>query len=286
MLIDIDSLDAMGRVLFVDARIREDYEAGHIPGALHLDTFGYTNENTRDAVIAERLSDWQGMFVSVGITADDTVVFYDVGTENRCARPAFMLSAMGHERVYVLHGGMCAWIDSGRDVSSVEVSRAAVDRAALRIREDARFRERLIGIDGVTRVLASGAVKLLDVRPSIEFMGKLCVQDNPRLGHIPGARSFEWSRFLRGRENYPRQAGTARAGGMLFERFRPWQEVSDALRAMGFSDREDEVVVYCQKSHRASNTFLALERLGYVNAKVYIGSFREWCRHSSVPVEV
>jgi 3-mercaptopyruvate sulfurtransferase SseA len=45
------------------------------------------------------------------------------------------------------------------------------------------------------------------------------------------------------------------------------------------------VVVYCQRSHRATNSYTALKHLGYPNVRVSIGSFYEWSRRLDLPVE-
>jgi thiosulfate/3-mercaptopyruvate sulfurtransferase len=61
------------------------------------------------------------------------------------------------------------------------------------------------------------------------------------------------------------------------------EELRARLAAVGI-EPETDVIVYCQKSHRACTVYLALERLGYAKAKVYPGSFREWSRRSDLPV--
>ncbi|MDE3147595.1 MAG: sulfurtransferase, partial [Acidobacteriota bacterium] len=43
--------------------------------------------------------------------------------------------------------------------------------------------------------------------------------------------------------------------------------------------------IYCQKSHRASLAYVAMKEMGYSNARVYVGSFREWSKRLDLPIE-
>lgn len=282
LLTELAEIRVRKPVLYVDTRVPHDYAMGHIPGAIHLDTFDFTNVDTSEAALPGLLRAWHAMFLAAGVTSQETVVFYDAGTENRCARPAFMLAAVGHTDVHVLHGGMMAWIEAVGETCRKSITRPPSTSTDLPFEPRSGSQGRLVGADGVKAVLGSEEAVLLDVRPGAEFAGRARVQENPRLGHIPGARSLEWERLLKRRPDAPAQVGTPRRGTGLLERFRPWDEIMAELRAVGIESEQDRVIVYCQKSHRASNTFLALERLGFVHAKVYIGSFREWCRSRGV----
>jgi 3-mercaptopyruvate sulfurtransferase SseA len=89
ILMEPEELDRLEQTpCLVDARIEADYEAGHIPGALHLDTFEFSNEQTEGEQLDSVLDEWHEMFLAAGVPADRPVVFYDAGTENRGSRPA------------------------------------------------------------------------------------------------------------------------------------------------------------------------------------------------------
>jgi thiosulfate/3-mercaptopyruvate sulfurtransferase len=45
------------------------------------------------------------------------------------------------------------------------------------------------------------------------------------------------------------------------------------------------VIVYCFKGARASNTFVALEEAGIKDVGIYFGSWNEWSRDPSLPIE-
>lgn len=282
LLLEIKECDQLtGPVLWVDARRPSDYRRGHLPGAISLDTFDYANERTDAEGLRRSVSDWSTMFTEAGITADDTVVFYDVGTENRSARPAFMLRNLGHPQSYVLHGGVLTWLAAGRGLEKGHVRRApSGDRRLL----DLKRRDLIATADDVLAAIGNPEVALLDVRDRGEYDGKTRLQWNPRLGRIPGCRYVEWTDLLSAVNIFPEDVGTPYYRTRLLARVADDSEVQQKLANAGIQP-ETEVIIYCQKSHRASTIYLALERLGYKRVRVYVGSFREWSRRPELPVE-
>lgn len=280
LLAELDELAPYASRTFVDARRAPEYRRGHIPGAIHLDTFPYANEDTGAAGMREVERAWAAMFARAGLTFDRPVVFYDQGMENMAARPAVMLHHLGHPDVHVLHGGMRAWLAAGHEISREPRTLEPVDPKALPVKPR---RDVVLGVDAVAAALG-GPVKLLDVRATPEFSGRRRVQWNPRMANIPGARHIQWTELLEKQPDYDPRVGTPRFRTHLLARFKPDAEIVRMLRDQGIS-REDDLIVYCQKSHRASTAFLALERAGFTRARVYAGSFREWSRRLDLPVE-
>jgi thiosulfate/3-mercaptopyruvate sulfurtransferase len=279
-LADVSSLPSP--VLFVDARIEADYQAGHIPGAIHQDSFDFANDLTDGDNLHKVIDAWHRMFCEVGIANSGSVVFYDVGTENRASRPAFMLHYLGHQNSYVLDGGMTAWLDNGGDITVEPTVLPPTNWDALPWNQ----RENIVlGVDSIIPRLGDDRVVLLDVRDEPEFLGVRQMEANPRLGRIPGAKGFEWTRFLTRRSDYPPEAGTSRNDGYVFEHLRPGEEVRAELAELGIRDLDSEVIIYCQKSHRASLAYVAMQEMGYTNARVYVGSFREWSKRLDLPIE-
>lgn len=278
ILLELDEVRRLPEpVLFVDTRSGSDYRRGHIPDAVHLDTFPYANERTDDEGWPAVLDDWRAFFAAAGITPDKSVVFYDGGLENRAARNGFTLRYLGHPRAHVLHGGMTAWLRSGGELSREVV----VPAAAAPIR--APLREEMVArVDAVVTAVGDETTLLLDVRDHGEYEGRVRLQWNPRMGRLPGAVPLEWTSLLEAGDADDRSAGTPYYSEGMRTGLRSEAELRDAFAAAGLEPQTD-VIVYCQKSHRASTVYLALERLGY-RARVYPGSFREWSRRPELPI--
>jgi len=282
ILLELNELDDLPRPLcLVDARIEADYAAGHIPGAIHLDTFEFANEHTAGDELDEVRASWHEMFLQAGVQLSETVVFYDAGTENRGSRPAVMLQEIGHESVRVLHGGMAGWLDAGRPIDRDNVIR---ERSEWARRRNGMKSGVVVGRDAVVVDLTRPDVVLLDVRSASEFAGTREMQGNPRLGRLPSARHVEWTSLISRRSEWPDGTGTPRDGDTLLYRFHDRDEIVARLASVGI-DQETDVLLYCQKSHRASVVYVALEALGMAKIRVYAGSFREWSRCADLPIE-
>jgi thiosulfate/3-mercaptopyruvate sulfurtransferase len=63
----------------------------------------------------------------------------------------------------------------------------------------------------------------------------------------------------------------------------PWTIYLD-YQDKGF-EREDEIIVYCKSSVRATQTLLLLQEAGYTNVKVYDGAWLEWSTKDAPQVE-
>jgi thiosulfate/3-mercaptopyruvate sulfurtransferase len=92
----------------------------------------------------------------------------------------------------------------------------------------------------------------------------------PRKGRIPGAVWIEWYRMMK-----PTPTG---------QMFKSRPEILAECATVGITP-ETPVIVYCFKGARASNTFVALEEAGVKNAGIYFGSWNEWSRDPSLPIE-
>ena len=121
--------------------------------------------------------------------------------------------------------------------------------------------------DDVAAALDDPKVVVLDVRTDDEYFGRRAMQGNPRLGRLPAVAHIEWT-DLAGEDDH----------------FKAPAEMRAILASVGVVP-EKPVIVDCQRSHRATNIYTALEYLGYPNVRVSIGSFYEWSRRADLPVE-
>lgn len=264
-LVDRAWLESQGdSILLVDARPDFAYAEGHLPGAINLDTFFYVNEHTDPQGLAKIEADWSRMLGAAGITPSDTVVFYDEGTQNYAPRGAFMLRYLGHRDSHVLHGGIAAWRAAGRPVTQESPARQPTPGVTYPINPQ---RAMIVTADEVATAFGDPETVILDVRTDGEYLGTTEMQGNPRLGRLPGVAHIEWTNLLEDKAHFKDPA-----------------EMQRILTGIGVVPEKD-VIIYCQRSHRATNTYTALTSLGYPNVRVYIGSFFEWSRRADLPIE-
>ena len=127
-------------------------------------------------------------------------------------------------------------------------------------------------IDSAATLAAVGddRVVKLDVRDVDEWIGTSSSPYGPdfcpRKGRIPGARWLEWYRLMK-----PTGAGPM---------FKTPDEIMAEAYTVGISPATP-VYLYCFKGARASNTLVALE----AGVRMYFGSWNEWSRDESLPIE-
>lgn len=91
----------------VDVRSREEYEASHIPGAVHVAEAAESEECLISAdVLAEKLT-------SSGISEEIFTVVYDENGGPEAACLWWNLVRRGYKRVAILDGGFRAWMNEG-----------------------------------------------------------------------------------------------------------------------------------------------------------------------------
>jgi thiosulfate/3-mercaptopyruvate sulfurtransferase len=233
------------------------FARGHIPGALyaHLDrelAGPRTPWSGRHPLPdPEQLAATLGAF---GIDAGTQVVAYDESGGIYAARLWWLLRWLGHRRVAVLDGGLAAWRAERRPLSAEPA--VVTPREFRAVADD----DAHVSADDVAALLARGDCVLLDARATERFEGRLEPLD-PRAGHVPGARSHPFSRNL-GPDGRFLDAAALRA---LFS-------------ALLGSAPAAAVVSMCGSGVTACHTLLALEIAGFSGARLYPGSWSEWCR--------
>ncbi|HEX9812224.1 MAG TPA: sulfurtransferase [Burkholderiales bacterium] len=238
------------------------YREAHIPGAqfLHVDrdlSGAKTGANGRHplpdpAAFAARLG-------RCGVSNNTQVVAYDDAGGMYAARLWWMLRWLGHDKVAVLDGGLPAWRQAGYGVTrdTPEIEPASFEW---------RLSDQPVETDYVVSHLHDPDVLLLDARGADRFRGENETID-PVAGHIPGAVSRPF------RDNL-------NADG----RFRSPQDLRKAFASLLGKHRIDNVVAYCGSGVSACHNLLALTLAGFDGAKLYPGSWSEWCSDPGRPI--
>jgi thiosulfate/3-mercaptopyruvate sulfurtransferase len=245
--------------LVIDLRPAEDFAAGHVPGAVHLDLWGLSLTDTDPGPLKAFMWIIDHLFNLRGVDAKTPVVVYDEHTGMRAARAFWFLEYFGHPHVQVLDGGFGAWTRAGlpvtRDAAPPPKSSWAGVPQAHTIATWGDVKDRLGRPD----------VVILDTRSDAEYDGTLVRAK--RGGRIPGAVHVEWARNL------------TPDGG-----FKSAADLRAMYEAAGVTP-DKEVVTYCQGGYRAAHGYLALRLLGYPRVRNYTGSWKEWGDREDLPVE-
>jgi thiosulfate/3-mercaptopyruvate sulfurtransferase len=265
------ALQQSGPVVVIDTRDADAYAAGHIEGAVNLrEVFTFLATSTPEGL--QQLKDsFAASLGAAGLSGKETAVFYEDAMNSgygQSCRGYYLLTWLGYPDVKVLNGGFSTWKAAGLPVSTTPaVPVPATFPAGLTMADV------MLTTEDVAAALHTDTV-LLDVRDVDEWIGDSSSPYGrdfaPRKGRLPGARWVEWYRFMK-----PSPQGPV---------FKSPDEVKAECASVGVSP-EDTVYLYCFKGARASNTFLALKQAGFADVRMYFGSWNEWSRIDSLPIE-
>lgn len=237
------------------------YAAGHLPGAryVHLDhdlSGDKTGSNGRHPL--PTIDEMAARFGRMGIGPGVQVVLYDGDIGMYAARAWWMLRYLGHDAVAVLDGGYARWVAEGHGVTTdLPATTARIFTPAPRAGWRLSVSEVQSGVEGV----------LVDARSPERFRGINETLD-PVGGHIPGACNYFFQQNLTPEKTF---------------------KSPDDLRAqwttlLGGRPASD-VVMYCGSGVTACHNLLSLEVAGLSGARIYPGSWSEYCADRSRPVE-
>ena len=263
-------------VIVVDIRKVEDYNAGHIPGAIGIfynnwapGKNGLQNQLPEDDDLIDLLS-------SNGIQPDSAVVVYGAtGTgpdRVNVTRVAWTLKYAGVQKVSVLSGGIEKWaIREKREVSKDAVRLKSKDYKGT-------FNKGVVaGKDYVKSQI--GKATIVDVREPAFFSGEQKLPFVAKAGRIRGAVNLPSMQIF---DKYP-------PGEHMEQCCWTYKDVA-ALRNMATgvvgNDQTKEIIVYCDSGRVASAWwFILSDVLGYKYVKNYDGSMEEWTKDETAPVE-
>ncbi|MBI2713722.1 MAG: sulfurtransferase [Rhizobiales bacterium] len=261
--------DPKVRIIALNFTDSQDFDAGHIPGAVYWDWKGMLwDPLMRDFPNAETFA---MRCAAAGITNDTTVVFYGDPAVQFGTYAWWVFKYCGHQDARVLNGSRVRWECEGRPLtaerSKIEATHYTPNTRLANAHMRAMRNDVLAALDRKDTVI-------LDHRSPEEYHGELLSPPGSpnhgaeRLGRIPGAKHLYFEDFL----------GEDKS-------FKPVEEIRALLREREATP-DKNIISYCRLSHRATLAYFAMtELLGYPNVRSYDGSWTEWGSVVGVPIE-
>lgn len=248
-------------LVLIDMDDEIQYQRFHLPGAVHLPyaAINYTNQHgVSYSVGREQLIKLLGL---LGAKSDSQIVIYDDLGGLNASRLYWELERLGHQRLALLDGGLVKWILEGRKVINTPVQSGGTTYQPA---EHASIAN-LASLTEI-RQLPADAV-LLDVRTQQEYAGD---PRRPRSGHIPGARWWPWENTVDFADDF---------------RLKSTEELKRQLQALGVTDTNSSIYLYCHTEHRASQAYYVLRQLDFSKVKLYDGSMAEYSQYKEFPLK-
>ena len=238
------------------------YKESHIPGAYFFDL-----EKQLSAPVSKHggrhplpdIEQFRHEIEQAGIDNTKTVVAYDGGEGAFASRFWWLLTYIGHDKVYVLNGGFKSWVEAGYPTTK-EVPKPESAQYKVSIRK-----EMLATYEEIKEIVANKKKSpiLIDSREKARYLGKEEPIDKIP-GHIPGAIHKFW------------------AEGLENGFFKGSEEQKKRFAEL---DQKEPIIVYCGSGVTATPNYIALKMAGYQNVKLYAGSYSDWVSYSDNPVE-
>lgn len=233
-----------------------EYMARHIEGAVFFDIDRICERNTSLPHMLPSADFFAEEVSKLGISNDDIVVIYDSQGMFSAARVWWMFYVFGHRNVFLLDGGLPAWVAAKQPVAAGNVERApAVFKA---VADNSKIAQRE---DVLKRIAGGSNAQIIDARSPARFNGQ---EKEPRpdlrSGHIPQSINI-----------YFRDLLDPASGKFLPE------DMVRSLFASRHIDMDRPIITSCGSGVTAAILSFALHSFGK-ESKLYDGAWAEWGR--------
>lgn len=250
---DVRVVDASWHMPSAGRNAREEYEAGHIPGAVFFDIDEIADTTVPLPHMLPPPEKFASRVRKLGLGNGHKVVVYDSAGLG-AARVWWMFRVFGHRDVAVLDGGLTKWKAEGRPLE--DLPPMPRDRHFLPHVNATLVRS----FDQVKANLDSKREQVVDARSAGRFTA---TAPEPRptkhVGHIPGSLNVPFSDLV----------------DDATKTLKPAAELKARFDAAGL-DFSRPVVTSCGSGITACTLALALYVLGKTDVAVYDGSWIDW----------
>ena len=240
---------------------RDEYDAGHIPGARFFDIDDISDQRSELPHMMPSTEKFMSRMRKMGVGDGHQIVVYDGMGLFSAARVWWMFRLMGKTDIAVLDGGFPKWQAEGRRIE--DLPPVIRDRHMTVTRQNQMVKD-------VTQVASAsklGDYVIVDARSPERFRGDAPEpREGLRSGHIPNSRNVYYADLLN-------PDGTMKDPDVM----------RGIFEAAGV-DLSKPAILSCGSGVTAAILALAMERMGKTDHALYDGSWAEWGTFQDLPI--
>jgi thiosulfate/3-mercaptopyruvate sulfurtransferase len=236
------------------------YLAQHIPGAIFFDIEELSDHSTSLPHMLPTAEDFSRSMSALGVGDDSTIVVYEQEGVFSAPRAWWALRTFGAQHVYLLDGGLRAWVEAGLPTEAGPVHHPpATFHATLNpkaVKNLSQLKDKI-----------TNHQQILDARSAARFNGT-APEPRPGLssGHMPGATSVPFTELV--------EDG----------RLKPAEKLRDLFLAKQVN-LQQPITTTCGSGVTAAVIALGLEVAGAKNVSLYDGSWAEYAQQPDSIIE-
>ena len=232
--------------IIIDGRSEEEYQAGHLPGAIWVNTWDLVPEDTTMSGLFDFNSRLDKRCRVLGRFEKVDLIVYGDGFDRHICRHFWLFHYAGQLSSRLLEGGISGWLQAGGELTT-EMPQLDPCPFAIRQRRDVIAR-----YDEVQGFIDDDRVRLVDAR-SPEAFAKW---------HLPGARNLPSTRLMH-------EGKLLAPEGIL--------KIVQSLEV----EARTPIVVYSERGAQSAMVWIALRLIGLRKARSFLGGLEEWRRREA-----
>ena len=232
----------------------EEYKKKHIPNAIFFDINKIADPNNSLPHMIPSKDLFSKMMQNIGLNKDDEIIIYDNSTLLSSARAWFLFRYFGHDKIFIMQGGVENWENNGGNITNGNVVLEKGNYIA-----SAERKELVVNLDQMILASQNKENVILDARSRKRFLGE-ALEPRPNLpsGHIPNSQPLPSSDLIN-------------KNGYLKSK----DEINQIFININVNT-SDKIIATCGSGVSACVISIALFCLGKKDIPIYDGSWTEW----------